>query len=47
MQPITCTECDTRPVRKGGSHLCRYCFEVALRDLLREDKPCQSHTVKS
>jgi len=39
MNPKTCTECKTYPVRKHGSYLCLGCFEKAMRDLFRNEKP--------
>lgn len=32
-----CTECKVYPVRAKNRDLCRRCFEIALRDLLREE----------
>ena len=40
MQPKTCTECKDYPVRKYGSYLCVSCFEMAMRDLSKREKPC-------
>lgn len=39
MQPTKCTECNTNPVRQVGKYLCYRCFEKAMRDLLRREKP--------
>ena len=39
MNPKTCTECKKYPVRKNGSYLCLGCFNKAMKDLFRDEKP--------
>jgi len=34
-----CVECKVNAVRRENSHMCRKCFNVALKDTFRNEKP--------